>query len=243
VADGVRSWPEKGEVEAAPSILVVEDEPGVARALERRHPRAHHLPRATTHAAAPAQLRAIERLLRGAHDVRVASTLAAARELLARPEPFTGAVLDVGLPDGSGLDFLAELRAARPGVRVLVLTVHHEPENVNRAQRLGAEYAVKPDFTEGLLAFAGRLAGAAPSETERALRAVDEIATQHALSPRERDILRLAVAERSRPEIAADLALSVNTVKFFTRLLLAKCGESSLTGLARRLRAGTRTTR
>jgi DNA-binding NarL/FixJ family response regulator len=205
-----------GSVQAEPRapLLVVEDEPAIARTISR--------------------------IVRRELPIRVAPTIAAARDLACGDERLAAAVLDIGLPDGSGLDFLAELRQVRPTLRVLVLTVHHEPETVNRAQLLGAEYAVKPHFTEGLKAFVARVADPTPAFEARTLRAIGEYAARYALSPRERDLLILAVAERSREEIAADLGISVNTVKIHTRLLLVKCGEETLADLARKIRAELR---
>jgi len=82
----------------------------------------------------------------------VADSIAAARVLGARAD---AAVLDVVLPDGSGLDFLDELRATDPSLPAAVITAHGTLENAVAARRGGAtEYLVKPlrlgDFERAL---------------------------------------------------------------------------------------------
>ena len=49
------------------------------------------------------------------------------------------AILDLGLPDGSGADLIADLRRANPGVRVMVLSASLDPEDIEKARSAGAE--------------------------------------------------------------------------------------------------------
>ena len=75
--------------------------------------------------------------------VQVAPTLTAARALLATGGPFAAVLLDLGLPDGSGLDLLREW-AGRPPAPVLVLTGEIEDEVLNEVRALGAVILGKP---------------------------------------------------------------------------------------------------
>src|SRR5687768_7779730 len=105
-------------VEAIPQFLVVEDDPLVADSVKR--------------------------VLERHGSVEVVGTLGAARETLGRITPERCLIIDVGLPDGSGLDLLDEHRDLLDRVDVLVLTGMVEPELVNRAATMGAHLALKP---------------------------------------------------------------------------------------------------
>jgi DNA-binding NarL/FixJ family response regulator len=52
---------------------------------------------------------------------------------------FEVAILDMGLPDGNGADLIRDLRAANPGVAVLVLSASLDPENLEWATEAGAD--------------------------------------------------------------------------------------------------------
>lgn len=72
-------------------------------------------------------------------------TLAEARRLLAQPGLVELVVLDLGLPDGDGLDLLAEIRRADPRLPVLVLTARDQISDRVHGLRQGADdYLVKP---------------------------------------------------------------------------------------------------
>jgi DNA-binding response OmpR family regulator len=79
------------------------------------------------------------------YRVTLARTLAQAR-VTAGAEPIDFLLLDVHLPDGSGLDWLRELRAvpATRGLPVLVLTGEGEERVLRTAERLGATVLTKP---------------------------------------------------------------------------------------------------
>jgi DNA-binding response OmpR family regulator len=79
--------------------------------------------------------------------VSLAPTLALAQTALAdRTLPVDGLLLDLHLRDGSGLDFLRELRATTAGhtLPVIVLTAEGEEGVLTEARRLGADLLTKP---------------------------------------------------------------------------------------------------
>ena len=91
------------------------------------------------------QRRVLERQVPGA-IVSLAGSLAEARTALTGPEAFDCAVVDLRLPDGSGLELINELNVAGRGEAVLVLTGHGEQETVVAAFRAGADdYLTKAD--------------------------------------------------------------------------------------------------
>ena len=108
-------------------ILIVEDEEKVARFVERA-------------------------LTEQAYTVRRVATAAAARDGLAE-EPFDAVVLDLGLPDGDGLDLLGEWRAAGFNEPVLILSARDAVADRIRGLNLGADdYLPKPFSVDELLA-------------------------------------------------------------------------------------------
>jgi DNA-binding response OmpR family regulator len=100
---------------------------------------------------------AIRELLEGEGlGVRLAQTAAEALEGAADPQVGV-VVLDIQLPDGSGLDVLRTLRARRPELRVVMLSAHTDQEYVLEALRLGAcDYLAKPLHEEEMRLSVGR---------------------------------------------------------------------------------------
>lgn len=80
------------------------------------------------------------------YRVSVARTLGEARSALRAQPPTDGLLLDLHLPDGSGLDFLRDLRKQSGTTRmpVLVLTAEGEDRILREARRLGAALVTKP---------------------------------------------------------------------------------------------------
>ena len=80
------------------------------------------------------------------YRVSVARTLDEARSAMRAAPPADGLLLDLHLPDGSGLDFLRDLRAQASTARlpVLVLTAEGEDRVLREARRLGAALVTKP---------------------------------------------------------------------------------------------------
>jgi len=88
--------------------------------------------------------RALGRIVRTYGHMTLATSATDARRLLSRPSTWRAFVLDVGLPDGSGLDLLADARATFPSTPALVLTGRTEASSINAAYDLNADYVVKP---------------------------------------------------------------------------------------------------
>lgn len=99
------------------------------------------------------------------YEVSLARTLAEARTALAAPaQPLDALLLDLHLPDGSGMELLRELRA-RPSTRglpVLVLTAEGEERILSETRRLGAALVTKPFSPTKLTARVAEMLGDAP---------------------------------------------------------------------------------
>jgi len=139
------------------------------------------------------------------------------------------AIIDVGLPDGDGLDVVAELRKKHTDMPILVLTGSNDPATINRSQLLRAEYVVKPFFRDNVEGFVQRaLAYSSSVDKDKLEVTVAQISSDHKLSQREAQILIYAVEGVPRRHIADVLEVSENTVKTQVRSLLEKLGKQTL---------------
>jgi two-component system, NarL family, response regulator len=156
--------------------------------------------------------------------VATAGDAAAAREAIARTHPDL-VVLDLELPDGSGLDLLAALPNLAPAARAVVLSAYGGEERVGAALARGARsYILKgtpaAEIIATLRAVAQgeiRLPASVAAGFARAFGAAP-------LTPRGRDVLRLIAEGRSTKEIATELAISERTVKYHVGELLSRLG-------------------
>ncbi len=140
-------------------------------------------------------------------------------------------VLDVRLPDGSGVEACREIRARWPDVGVLILTSFADEEALMSAIMAGAAgYVLKRIDTDALVDAIRRVGRGEslldPAMTERLFRKLrDDHPEDHLLarlSPQERRILDLIAEGKTNREIAQDLFLAEKTVKNYVSNLLAK---------------------
>lgn len=176
----------------------------------------------------------LKQILARQSDMRVAGEAGSAAELLDALRTVTAQVLvlDVSMPGRSGLDALADIRALRPDLPVLVLSMHPENQYAVRAIRGGAAgYLTKEGAAAELivairrLAAGGRYINASVAEhlAEAVVRPLD--AEPHTgLSNREFQVLRMLAAGRMLREIAAELALSEKTITTYRMRILEKLG-------------------
>ena len=142
-------------------------------------------------------------------------------------------VMDVRLPDGSGVEACREIRAELPATRVIMLTSFPDDEAVLSAIVAGAAgYLLKQirarDLVAALEAVGRGESLLDPAVTERVLERVRRIATGQVddelsvLTPQERKILMLVAEGKTNKEIAADVFLSDKTVKNYVSSILSK---------------------
>ena len=154
-------------------------------------------------------------------------------------------VLDLSMPDLSGMDAAARIRQAVPAAAILILSIHDHPEYVLRSIEAGTQGYLRKDSS--------------PSELRNAIRAVHEGGTffsapaarqlsaaigrrapddspqarSEMLTPRERDVLIEIARGETNKEIAAKLGVSVRTVESHRESLLRKLGVRGTAGLTR----------
>ena len=149
--------------------------------------------------------------------------------------------MDLGLPDGSGIDLIAEMHAADPGLAILVISAWCTEDAILAALRAGATgYVLKErDDLEVSLSLRSVLRGGAPIDPFVARRIIDELrprpteqpdtASGEILSPRESQILRLVAEGLANREIAEQLFLSRYTVECHIKHIYRKLAVSSRT--------------
>ena len=153
-------------------------------------------------------------------------------------------LLDIAMPKGSGLDVCARLMQDHAGIRVLMLSMHKEQQYVRKALQNGASgYLLKdaaPDELEIALrtVMSGRtylspaLAQGMVSDMVGTLQA-NTSPSQVSLTPRQREVLKLAAEGLSTKEIAIKLDLSVKTVDTHRTNLMNQLDIHDLAGLVR----------
>jgi DNA-binding NarL/FixJ family response regulator len=151
-------------------------------------------------------------------------------------------LMDIFMPEGSGLLALKEIKARLPDVSVVMLTSSEEDEHLYESVQLGASgYLLKSlDADELFDLLAGVKQGEAAMTKAMATRllkgiarrAVDDERGEEALSERELMVLRLVAKGDSNSQIAEELNISVNTVKSHLRNILEKLQLKNRTQVA-----------
>ncbi len=164
-------------------------------------------------------------------------TLAEARKVL---EGVDVAIVDLDLPDGSGVDLIGKLRAANPHAMVLVLTGSADRTIHARAVEAGAAGVLhKSACIKDVIDAARRLVAGesllSPNEVIELLRLAGHQRKQNyeaqqaieSLTPRERDVLQALAEGLSDKEIAERLYVGVGTVRTNMMSILTKFGAQS----------------
>ena len=189
-------------------------------------------------------VRAGLRALFGASDgIEVVGEAATAAEALSRIPSVrpSVAILDVRLPDGSGIEVCREIRSSRPDIACVMLTSYADDEALFAAIMAGsAGYVLKRVGGMDLVDDVRRVA-AGQSLLDPALAAQVLERLRHdsggdplmaGLTPQERRILDLVADGRTNRQIAAELYLAEKTVKNYVSNLLAKLGMERRTQAA-----------
>lgn len=182
----------------------------------------------------------------------VAGSIADARSLL---EPTPDIFLtDIGLPDGSGLDFIPEIKAGAPGCRVLVITAFGDRDTVVSALNAGADgYLLKDSSTTAILeGIQATLDGGAPISASAAVYLLERLRTSsegsqteaneevaERLTPREIELLELFARGQSYKAAGRALGISPLTIgnhvkSIYRKLQVHSRGEAVYEAVRRR---------
>lgn len=164
----------------------------------------------------------LKQILRGAEGVEVAGEARDGHEVMkiVREQEFDLLLLDMSMPGKSGIELIKQVRAEKPKLRILVLTMHEERQYAIRAIRSGAAgYLTKESASSQLVEAIRKVAAggafiSAEVAEQLALGAMPDAkgALHEALSDREFQVFRLIAEGKSVSDIAERLNLSVKTV-------------------------------
>jgi len=151
-----------------------------------------------------------------------------------RPDAAGCIVLDVRLPGTSGLEFQRLLARSEINLPIIFISGHGDIAISVQAMKLGAiEFLTKP-LREQELVDAVQFGIARERTRRQEARRLDGVKERlQSLTPREREVFELVIAGRQSKIIAADLKLSVMTVKVHRSHVMRKMGAKSLIDLAR----------
>ncbi len=139
-------------------------------------------------------------------------------------------LLDISMPGRSGLEVLKQLKAEKPALPVLMLSMHPEEQYALRALKAGASgYLTKESAPDELISAIQKILQGGKYVSEAlAERFVSELtnpgekAPHQTLSDREYEILCMIASGKTVSEIGDELALSVKTVSTYRARILAK---------------------
>ncbi len=157
-----------------------------------------------------------------------------------RENPVTLALVDINLPDGNGVDFIADVRTHSPDAYVVMITIYDDADHLFPAIRAGADgYLLKDQPDEVLVEkLGGILKGDPPLSPGIARRILDHFRCPDSvadrqesdsirLTPREEEVLVLVARGLSRKEIANILDLSIHTIACYIKDLYRKIEVTS----------------
>jgi len=153
---------------------------------------------------------------------------------------FTLALLDLGLPDGSGVDVVSALREKQPEVQSVIVTIHDDDEHLFPALQAGAfGYLLKEQSRELLVEQLQRISQGEPPLSPSIARKViayftsqkrpDTAALLHevSLTDRETEVLLRVAKGFTLPEIGVQLGLSRHTIADYVKQIYRKLNVSS----------------
>jgi DNA-binding NarL/FixJ family response regulator len=186
----------------------------------------------------------VSRLLEAQADMQVIGSFGDAKEAVqfAAREQADVAILDVAMPNASGIDLARQLREVSPDTQVLVLSMHSNPEYVRQALRAGALGYVAKESAGPVLVEAvrtvleGRRYLSESLDSEVMQRFLSESGggdPLEVLSAREREVLRHTVEGRTIAETAQQLGLSPKSVETYRSRMMTKLAIDDLPSLVK----------
>jgi DNA-binding NarL/FixJ family response regulator len=180
----------------------------------------------------------LKRILAGS-DIEVAGEAASGDEALAlvKANDYDIAMVDMSMPGLSGIALVKRLKAEKPKLKVLVLSMHGEHQYAARALKAGASgYLTKDSAADQLLGALRKIAGGGVHISDAAASALvsaPAASSHESLSDREFEVMRLLVEGLGPSEIGERLHLSVKTVSTHKTRILEKLGLGSTAELVR----------
>jgi DNA-binding NarL/FixJ family response regulator len=185
----------------------------------------------------------LKEILTDTGDIAVTGEAGSGNETLARirEHDYDVVVTDMSMPGRSGIELIKQIKREKPGLRILVLSMHSEAQYAVRALKAGASgYLTKDGAADELVAAIRRIAAGGayvtPETAERLALDFDRPADappHTLLSDREFQVFQLIVSGKSVSEIGKQLALSVKTVSTHKTRIMEKMNLANQTQLIR----------
>lgn len=176
--------------------------------------------------------RGIEQIVSESGDMRVTGEAASGEEALekARSGGFDIVLLDISMPGRGGLDVIRDIRAACPGIKIIILSMHSEEQYAVRSLRDGASAYLTKTSADSELVTAIRAVASGhryiTAEVAENLASYVESELEgpphERLATREFQVFLLIGAGKTVGEIAEKLCLSVKTVSTYRARILVK---------------------
>jgi two-component system NarL family response regulator len=165
-------------------------------------------------------------------DMVVIDSAATGREAVTRYRQYAPDItlMDLRLPDISGVDAIREIRQLDADARIIVLTMYTGDEDIHRAICAGAStYLLKDTLSDDLPRIVREVhAGRRTLPPDVAAR-LQERAAHPTLTSREIEVMRLVAAGRRDKEIALALSISTHTARVHMKNIFTKLGVSDRT--------------
>ena len=145
--------------------------------------------------------------------------------------PPVGAIVDVRLPDGDGLDLVAAIRQKLPTTSILVTTASDDASYANRAHLLGVALARKPEIHANIVVFLNNLAHNT-NVVSRVDQALANLAAIAGLSRQQRRIVELMARGTKRSELAQALGVEETTIRTHVRTIIRRVGVDNVDRVA-----------
>jgi DNA-binding NarL/FixJ family response regulator len=177
----------------------------------------------------------IAALVSSQSDMRLVAEAANGREAIEQFRSYRPNVtlMDLQMPEMSGVDATAAIRTEFPEARIIVLTTYVGDVRVRRAMQAGASaYLIKTLVDSELFDAVRRVHAGLKAMSEVASSEVALHATDAALTGAEVDVLRLIAAGNRNRQIASQLAIAEETVKGRVKKILAKLRANDRTHAA-----------
>jgi DNA-binding NarL/FixJ family response regulator len=147
-------------------------------------------------------------------------------------------LMDISLPDGSGIEAIKSIREAVPDCRVVMLSQYDRVHYVEDALRAGATgYLLKTasaqDLTKGLHAALQGSCSLSPEVASRIVESFTEAGSKPRLTTRESEVLRLVAEGMSSKQIALELNISPRTAETHRANVMSKLGFNGIADLVR----------
>jgi DNA-binding NarL/FixJ family response regulator len=174
----------------------------------------------------------LKKMFEKVHGIRVTGEASTGEEVLNEIErnDYDLVLLDISMPDKSGLEVLKELKRKRPDLQVLILSIHGEEQYAIRALKAGAAgYLTKKSVQDELIKAVQKISQGGKyitsSLAEKMASYLDKMCRKlphEILSEREFQVMCLIAKGKTRKEIAEELSISVDTISTYRARILEK---------------------